>query len=221
MSLRLTKRKYRNKITQAKAEIRGDASMKNKVIVLVLSAILLALCGCSGEAVSLTELPDPTVSVEEFFEYLSNEEYTAADELVYNYVTLGMTKSGNIDDALMQVFCRQLKEQRSYEVVTEPQVSGKTAIMTVKVTTLDLREVYDPLIENVKETIRTMQYNGENTDSEEIILEVASEELSSLLTSDKPLTTTGIFAIELVYSNGKWRLIISDELYSALIGYAV
>lgn len=221
MSPRLTKRKYRNKITQAKAEIRGDASMKNKVIVLVLSAILLALCGCSGEAVSLTELPDPTVSVEEFFEHLSNEEYAAADELVYNYVTLGMTKSGNIDDALMQVFCRQLKEQRSYEVVTEPQVSGKTAIMTVKVTTLDLREVYDPLIENVKETIRTMQYNGENTDSEEIILEVASEELSSLLTSDKPLTTTGIFALELVYSNGKWRLIISDELYSALIGYAV
>ncbi len=184
-------------------------------------AMLLVLCGCSENAVSLTELPDPTESVDAFFEYLSNEEYAAADELVYNYVTLGMTKSGNIDDAVMQVFCRQLNKQRRYEVVMQPQVNGKTAVMTVKVTSLDLREVYEPLIANVKETIRTMQYNGEKTDTEEIVLKVASEELSLLLSSDLPMTTTGIFALELVYGGGKWQLVISDELYSALIGYAV
>ncbi len=196
--------------------------MKAKIFVLALSVIMvLTVCGCSGEAVSLTELPDPTESVDKFFELIADEEYAAADELVYNYVTLGMTRSGNIDDAVMQVFCRELNAQREYEIVMEPQVNGKTAVMTIKVTTLDLREVYDPLIANVKETIRQMQYVGENTEGEDIILEVASDELAELLESDQSLTTTGIFALELVYSKGQWRLIISDELYSALIGYAV
>lgn len=196
--------------------------MKAKLFVLMLSVImLLTVCGCSGEAISLTELPDPTESVDEFFKLLADEEYAAADELVYNYVTLGMTRSGNVDDAVMQVFCRELNAQREYEIVMEPQVNGKNAVMTVKVTTLDLREVYDPLIANVKDTIRHMQYVGEKADTEDIILEVASEELSLLLTGDQPMTTTGIFALELIYSKGQWRLIISDELYSALIGYAV
>ena len=191
------------------------------VTAMLLAAMLLTLCGCSGEAVSLTKLPDPALSVESFFEHLEKEEYAEADELVYNYVTLGMTGSERIEDPLMQVFYRELNSQREFEIVMEPQVKGKTAVMTVKVKSLDLREVYDPLIVNVKDTIRHMQYEGEKVDTEEAILAVASEELGRLLAENESMTTTGIFAVELIYSKGNWRLIISDELYSALIGYAV
>ncbi len=195
--------------------------MKAKICMITVVIFILSLCGCTGEAVSLTELPDPAVSVESFFEHLENEEYDAADELVYNYVTLGMVDSDRVEDPLMQVFCSELNRQRSYEVVMEPQVDGKKAIMTVKVTTLDLRRVYDPLIVSVKETIKRMQYEGEEVETDETILAVATDELNKLLTGEKSMTTTGIFAVELVYSKGEWRLIISDELYSALIGYAV
>lgn len=196
--------------------------MKTKLAAIVFIAVLLlSVCGCSGEAVSLTELPDPTVSVNSFFGHLENEEYAEADALVYNYVTLGMTESDRIEDPVMQVFYRELNAQRSYEIVMEPQITGKNAVMTVKVTTLDLRKVYDPLIVNVKESIRHLQYVGEKVDTEEAILAVASEELGKLLSGNKSMTTSGIFAVELVYSKGEWRLVISDELYSALIGYAI
>ncbi len=189
--------------------------------MILLSAVLLMLCGCTGEAISLTELPDPTLSVESFFEHLENEEYAEADELVYNYVTLGMTGSERIEDPLMQVFYRELNAQREYEIVMYPQINGKTAVMTVKVRSLDLRKVYDPLAVNVKDTIRHMQYVGEKVDTEEAILAVTSDELGKLLTDNEEMTTTGIFAVELIYSKGEWRMVISDELYSALIGYAV
>lgn len=196
--------------------------MKTKLAAVVFIAVLLlSVCGCSGEAVSLTELPDPTVSVNSFFGHLENEDYAEADALVYNYVTLGMTESDRIEDPVMQVFYRELNAQRSYEIVMEPQITGKNAVMTVKVTTLDLRKVYDPLIVNVKESIRHLQYVGEKVDTEEAILAVASEELGKLLSGNKSMTTSGVFAVELVYSKGEWRLVISDELYSALIGYAI
>ncbi len=183
--------------------------------------LIFSLCGCSGEAVSLTKLPDPEEAVHEFFAHLENEEYDEADEMLYNYVSLGMVDSDRIDDAVMRVFYDELNSQRSYSIETAPVVTGKTAVMTIRVTTIDLRRVYDPLIVNVKNTIRRMQYEGEKVDTEEAVLAVASSELHKLLSEDKTLTTTGIFALELHYSEGHWKLSVSNELYSALIGYAV
>ncbi len=195
--------------------------MNLKIIFLIISLMFLCLCGCSSEAVSLTELPDPTLSVDKFFEHLKNEEYVEADSMVYNYVTLGMTPAEEIDDPLISAFCRELNCRRSVSVAEAPKITGKTAVMAIQVTTIDLRKIYDPLAANVTDTIYDMRFRGEDVSTDEEIASVTLDELNKLIEENDSLKTTETFSVEFIYVGGEWLLIISDELYSSLIGYSV
>ncbi len=196
--------------------------MRSKLLLLFLTiAMLFSISGCSEDGVSLTELPNPAESAEMFFEHLDNEEYSQADDMIFNYTTLGMVPVDDVDDPLMQIFYRELVAHRKITPIMEPKVTGKTAVMTVQVSSLDLRKVYAPLSENVKAIIYDMRFDGQAVDSSEEILAITTDELSKIITDNKDLITTGIFAVEFTYTGGEWKLIISDELYSALIGYSV
>lgn len=195
--------------------------MRIKLLSIFLSAMLLFLCACSGEAVSLAELPDPEKTVEQFFDYLKNEEYDKADKLVYNYTTLGMAPAENIDDPLLRAFCTKLGEHRSMTITEPSEITGKSAVMTIRVTTIDIQKIYEPLSDNVTDTIRDMRYRGEGAETEEEIAAVILNELNMLIEEDVTLAAADYFTVELVYTGGEWQIILGDDLYSALIGHAV
>lgn len=199
-----------------------EVGVKRIFTAVLLAAALLFLTGC-GAAKSLTQLPEPSESVEAFFDCLKREDYAGVDELVYNYTTLGMAEidanASDSDTATDVLLYELLRDNREYKLGTA-EINGRDAKADLSLTTLDYRKLTEPLGEKVTEAVKAAKYRGQTFQSASDINPVINSELEKLMeVSGSDMMTTEKFELEMKYSDKKWKLVISDELYKALIGY--
>ena len=200
-----------------------EIGLKRRISAVLLAVLLFILSGC-GPAKSLTKLPEPSESVKEFFTCLKREDYAGVDELVYNYSTLGMaevTADVSDSDAMTdKLLYELLRDSRDYKLSGQGKISGREAQIDLSLTTLDYRKLAEPLGEKVTQAVKEAKYRGQTFASASDISPVIISELEKFMeVSASDVMTTEDFTVEMKYSDKKWKIVVSDELYKALIGY--
>lgn len=191
------------------------------VLAALLSAALVLLCGCAPPTISLLTDGDSTPQdcVETLFSSLASEDYETADSCISNYSTLGFSQL--MDAGVAAELYGYLRASRQYQFVGEAAVNGSKAELVLEVTTLDYRKVETELTERTTERVHQLQMDGVTDINDERIMSEMEAVLSEMMTAAEVYNTTERFTITLEKTDGIWKLICTEDLYSALIGYAV
>ena len=189
--------------------------------LLLTAAIVSALCGCGTPVVG--RLGEPREDIGAFFEALAAEDYDTADGYLYNYRSLGFEKgsgeaSEDTDAAGMML--RAVGQSRRCEV-TACEVSGREASVTVELTVLDLGKLSAALDAAVADEVAARRLAGDACDDPSEVEALAAEMLENLLEQPGDHLTSDSFVLEMIHDAGRWRIVMTDELYAALCGYAV
>ena len=189
--------------------------------LIAVCAVLIAgiLCGCNMPSINLTTTTTPSEDLMYFFECLAKEDYAAAEEYVYNFSSLGFVQDSG--DELDRRLSKLLTQSRSVRIVSEGEVYGKDSTVTIELTTLDFKKLETALSEKVVEEIKARQFVGQTFETEEEILAVVYEILDSMTVSMSDYYSTKQFDVDMKLSDNHWKIVCSEELYSAIIGYAI
>ncbi|MBQ4312590.1 MAG: hypothetical protein IJC18_00125 [Clostridia bacterium] len=179
--------------------------------------MIISLCGCTYSPLSLD---DPSESVDTFFAALREDNGEITDSLVYNYASLGFGLDESDASPLQSELYELLRQSREYHIISTEADANK-ALAQVELTTLDYRKLSSALEEITVERIAELRLEGGAYDDPDSILAVAQELLPELTSDLTPYLTTETFYVELRYDDGHWNLIINDDFYAALTGYAV
>lgn len=192
------------------------------MFLLMLCTILLLLpmaYGCEMPSINLTFSNPPADDVNIFFDQLSKGNYAVAEDYIFNYSSAGFESKS--DDPINQKIFELLKKSRSVEIVEQGEVYGKSSTVTIRLTTLDFRKLKASLTDKTLEEIKAREFRGESFDTEEAIITVTCEILDKMTPSISEYYSTNEFEVNMRLSDGKWKIVCTEELYSALIGYAI
>lgn len=199
-----------------------------KKILLGLSAgLLFVLAGCAGlPSYNLSDGGDPADVVVRFLDAVVSGDGSDVSDLVENYawesgaeIPFGGAAVSESDLALYQC----VRESRAYEL------SGKSAYaedehhatVAVNYTSFDVGKFQTALTEKVVAEVKQRQYEGEVFEDFSDTTDIIEQHKAALLQNPKEFYTTQAYEIELVSRGGRWRMVLSDEFYNALTGYAL
>ena len=195
--------------------------MKKIILSLVLVlACVFSLSACSPPTITLFSNmgTQPEDSVAEFFSCLRSEDYDRADQLLQNLSTLGF--DGAFSEELYSQMYRYLVESRSYTADGSSTIKGHSAELSISLTVLDFRKVETTLTEVATAKVADLEYAGTEVD-DSMLDGIIQSCLSDIMQSPTDFYSTQSLVIQLHFEDGEWKIICSDELYSALVGYIV
>lgn len=102
--------------------------------------------------------------------------------------------------------------------MSENRIEGKTAYQAALLTYLDISSMSDDLHELVTEIAYGYAYESVDVNNEETATMIVIEALCQLSENIENYYRTDVIVIKLEYTDGEWKLVLSDELYSAVIG---
>lgn len=188
---------------------------------------LFILAGCAGlPSYNLSNGGDPAEVVTQFLDAVVSGDGADVSDLVENYAWQSGEDSpfngaavSESDLALYQC----VQESRAYEW------SGKSAYaedehhatVAVNYTSFDVGQFQKTLTEKVVTEVKQRQYEGEVFGNPSDTTDIIEQYKAELLQNPKEFYTTQTYDIELVSRGGRWRIVLSDEFYNALTGYAM
>lgn len=197
--------------------------MYKKIFLPVSSLFLfLILASCSLPTYNISSSTPPDKILLEFMDAVLSGEDGDVDDLLYNYswdnTQHKIDENVSPTDALILNY---LTESRAYQIIGNPKYTGShSAQITLDYTTFDIKKFQQSLKEKVVEIIKQKQYNGATFENPDDTKDIIEKYKKQLLENPDEFYTTEQFTIEMINSSGKWRVVLSDEFYSALTGYA-
>lgn len=210
--------------------------IKLRLMMALLSGILLCaavLAGCGLKTYHMTDPGRPADAFTAFYRAVSDGDDDTANQLLYNYswrsympqpdasgkyyTVNGADVSGS--DARVMT-C--LLQSRKCSVVSESDFTRDdlNAAVTVRYTSFDISKFQSRLNEQAVAAVKKKQYDGkvfrDKNDTKDIIEKIKNQ----LLDDPGQFTTTRQFRIELISVKGKWKVILTEDFYKALSGYA-
>lgn len=144
--------------------------------------------------------------------------------MLYNYTWEG---ESSFDDRSLRQNDRKilecLRSSRSYrlEEDSEQMVDSHHATVAMEYTTFDMGKFRDELSQRVVAEVQQKQFEGtvfeENADIDPIVDEIKT----LMLKQPERFQTTARFEVEMISHKGRWKVVLTDELYNALTGYAM
>ncbi len=184
----------------------------------------LLLSGCELPSYNLANHDTPLQALEEFMDAVINQDNEKIGDMLYNYSWDSdyLSTPENVSETDAQII-ESVVKSREYEIVSESDyiVSSHSAKITINYTTFDISKFEQTLSENVLEIIQQQQYEGVVFEDSSDTAEVIEAEKQELLQMPVDFFTTERYAVELISYKGQWKVVLSDEFYSALTGYAV
>ncbi len=183
--------------------------------IATLSVILVLLTSCTALLVS--DVNNPRLAWEQFSEYISDGDFSAAFEMTENSNISPLSDS---DSEYINLLLDGMSKSYKYEFVSDTDVFGVTAWQTVAITALDMRILAENAVVGSVEEAKAYAYkNGSYKDDAEITAAV-NKKITELLVSSSDCLSTTVVRVEFSYSDGKWKPVMSDTLYDVLSGYA-
>ncbi len=217
--------------------------VKQKLRLFTVSACLAVFCaigaavlsGCEFNTYNVASPRKPSESFEEFMDALACGDDDTVNSLLYNYswssaglesgssgaYSLGGSTIDGADARLTSL----LLTGRSYRIVSESDCPGDgvNAGVTVDFTSFDLGRFRRELTDRTVDEIRERQLDGEVFETPEQTAPVIEEIKSDMLRSPESCSafyTTARYTVEMVYTGGRWKIILTNDFYRALTGYA-
>lgn len=195
--------------------------MKKKMLLLFSLAGILLLAGCGLPTYNLFDPGTPSEGLSAFLDAVIAGDDQTADELLYNYSwhasdPSSATVVSETDAAIVNC----IVSGRSYAIVSESDFTkdSRTARVTVSFTGFDMRKFEQRLTEDAVKTVKQRQYKGETFDGPDDTVDIIEAAKDKLLQAPEEFYSTQDFTLEMVCDKGHWRVIMSDEFYSALSG---
>lgn len=183
--------------------------------IAALGIILAMLTSCTSMLVS--DSNNPRLAWEEFSKYISDKNFTAAFDMTQNGRILSRSdENSEYEDLLLSA----IAESYDYEFVSDTDVFGITAWQTVAITSLDMRAVAENAVVGAVADAKDHAYKNGSYKTDEEVEAAVNAKITELLTSPSDCLSTTVIRVEFSYSDGKWRLVMSDKLYDVISGYS-
>lgn len=210
--------------------------MKKRLAALLAAfcALALILSGCSLPAYSKEELENPKQTVRQFVDAMSSRDFASAEALVGNYATMGFdgmetAANSEIDSLLIDMLFESYKlefisgDMSSITIPYESRdlkVSGKDAEISFLFTYLCFDNMLEDFSAVITEIGEDRMYYGEVYDTEEKALALAEEAFGKTFSADdmEKYYQTKEFTLTAHLTDDGWKLDMSEEFYSALLG---
>ena len=214
--------------------IRDVIFLKFRIIyaILAVAVAVAALCGAltltsvaqNGSPVAIG-VEGISGTVEAFCSALEEGDYASLEKLVYGYSSLGLTNEPSSDSA--QILLRCLRDSYSCIAVGDGQMEGMTARQTVRVDYFSValaeenvrkraQELYDERLEDAQVNEDLYDENGDLKES--IALDIYEKTLKEIAANPEEFIVSEEITLELVYSEGCWRIVLNDRLVDVLLG---
>ena len=167
---------------------------------------------------------DPSETVAQFFDSVRNGNFVSAYSCLSDTLTLGLEKQPETAEA--QQLYAALRQSYRYSLAGDSEVQGREATQRVNLRALNLRKaeqaaselVEGVLEQKVAELPDHEVYDGNGGYLTSLTDAVYAEALNQVLQNTEPLCTDTTLDIQLIYTNGGWKMITDRTLMSALIG---
>ena len=190
---------------------------KTVILITALSTCIMyiILAGCQLPAVSLYQPGEPSDDLLETIETLNRSDEKGINELLYN-CTWSLDADAPMSET-ERMIADALAQSRSIVIkkTTYPDADDRVAELSVSLTVFDMVSFEEKLTQTIEADVKQQMYEGvEITDTNAII----ESNMRKLLENPKPFYRTSDYSVEMILSKGKWRLALTDEFYSALLG---
>lgn len=187
---------------------------------IVLSLIVILICSMRSQLspMSCSTLPDPKITVNEYFGALKQGDYAKCDKYISNYSSIGM--NGTPQTEVGATLRELLIESYDYRMVGECRISGKTAVQIVSIRYLDLSLFSQALNTTANEIANEMNFNGIDIFDEETAFGIMLTAIESYRDRIGEFCITEEFDINMEYSDSQWKIIYDDNLDRIMTGNA-
>ncbi len=216
-----------------------STNLKKQICTLAFLIIgcTFVLAGCGAAKLptyNLSEPGNPSQALAEFIDAVIKGDNASVNDMLYNYTwqyeyQLVSSSDGTYSfngqivsetDAMI-IDC--IAQSRSCEPVDKESYlkDSHHAVAVVNYTSFNLSKFRETLSRQVLSEISGRQYEGEVFKDYSDIAEIIEDGKKELLKNPRDFYTTNKYSVEMVSCKGKWRVIMSDEFYNALSGYAL
>lgn len=193
-------------------------------VFLCTAALLLCVIGSGMGTLYAKPDGDPAETADEFLTALTGGDYETAYTYLRDYTSLGLENEPE-SEAGKTVYSA-LRESYDYELVGACSAEKLDAKQKLRFTYLDLTgirenvesETMEQLRKLVKERPRDEVYDENDQYRQEITDEAYLRAVKSVLREAKSYYTTQEIELTLAYSDGRWQVIVGQDLLRALNG---
>jgi len=177
----------------------------NRIIsVMLVLVLLLGMCGCN-------KATSPRDAVERFVTAMNNNDFRTAFAYIADYDSFGF--SDKTEDIIKAV-----ASSMKVEFVSE-SVGSSSATIEVKITTVDLRQVYKDAAATVIPEYYDDAVSGVPISEREIGDRIIDEVASRASDSYAPKVTTQLSLYLSTDKDGKWLIRLDNDAYYVITGY--
>lgn len=189
-----------------------------KITVLILSTICIFLLITACSKMFVHEDNNPDMVWAEFCRYISDGDYRSAIELTGNCIDVS---SSNLDDSVEGLMLDTLAANIDMNVISELEINGTGAWQSVEITHLDMNLLMQKVLSGVMKETSDYEWNHGSYKTDKKIAEAVKSSLSNQLSGDlSDCLVTDVVKVEFRYRDGKWKPVMSKELYCAITGNA-
>lgn len=193
-------------------------------LFFAVGCILITVSCAALPTYNLSDGGDPAEVVTRFLDGVISGNDVDLSDLVYNYTWqsgLDTPFDGAAVSKTDLAVLHCIKESRRYELTGESAIAEDAhhATVTVNYTSFDVGQFQEKLTEKVVAEVKQRQYEGEVFANSSDTVDIIEQYKAALLQSPEDFYTTRPYAVELVSSKGRWKIVLSDEFYNALTGY--
>lgn len=191
----------------------------------VAAVAVFTVMTCREKTPVLLYAPEEaTARVEEMMDSICEGDFFAAAGMMYGRPDLGMIQQS--EDPVNQAFWKAFVDSLDYELVGQLYATDSGLAQDVKIISLELETATEKLGQRAKTLLQQGVEQAADTSEiydetngykesfvEEVILQAAHEALEEDTRYSYQTVT-----LQLIYSNGKWRIVPNRELLSAISG---
>lgn len=209
--------------------------MKRKTTGIILSIIFLAcVMGAAGYCLHASQTAaqapsdgefDPKITVSAFFEALNNKNYEACYDCLLDCDSLGLENKPK--DVTEKLLWEKMCSSYSYEIIGDAQTEADGAVIKVRITGLSLSEASKDANKAAKKMIEAAMKHPDSDENifdengeylEKFIMKYYSKAVETVMEESDEYLSNAEIDMVLQYVNGKWKIVVTDELAEVLTG---
>lgn len=190
------------------------------ITAAMVAVMMLLASGCEFNTYVVTD-KKPEQSIDRFFYCLQSCDFDGCDKYLANNVSFNISNDTGYEFA--DVMLQKQMSGLNYSIIGESEINGGSASCSVQVRSVDSADIEALLIDEYAEARR--EYMKENDlkefpiDDKNVISEIAASSLDVIWENIQP--TTKDVTIDLTFADGRWKIILSDELCEAILGGSI
>lgn len=193
-------------------------------VILAVCTIFLSLTSLEAEPKLVRKAPTAAASAEAMLDALCRGDYETAGKWMYGSPSLGTGADSESETGrlLWEAFVKSLR----YELVDDSYITQSGISQNVRIRALDLSAVTANLKDR-SQTLLTQRvaeaedvtqiYDESNNYKESFVMEVLRDATQEAIAQDAAYTTQEV-TLDLVYENGQWWVVPSQNLMNVISG---